>query len=61
MLGFFVSSGLFLLDEIKSGNAVHYFNFPMLFFIWFGLGLAAVRTIKANARDAWLAKTTASP
>jgi len=50
-LGLLVSSGLFLLDEIKSGHAVQYFNLPMLFFIWFGLGLATVRTIKADFRE----------
>jgi hypothetical protein len=59
-LGFRVSCGLFLVDEIKSGNAVHYINYPMIVFIWFGLGLAAVRTARferaqaiaaANARN----------
>ena len=45
-LGFLVSSIFYLFDEVKSGNGVQYINYPMIMFIWFGFGLAAVRTIR---------------
>ena len=48
--GFFVSLGLLLLDEIKSGNIVQTINFAMVAFIWLGWAVAAQRTLKYNIR-----------
>jgi O-antigen ligase len=47
-LGFLMSLGFFLLDEIKSGNAVQTVNYAMVMWIWLGLGLAAQRTLLAD-------------
>ncbi len=59
-LGFLVSCGLFLVDEIKSGNAVQYINYPMLVFIWFGLALGAVRTAKEDVFMAGQSRRTSA-
>jgi O-antigen ligase len=48
-LGFFVSIGIWLLDEIKSGSMVQSMNFTMLAFIWLGWAVAAQRTLRFNA------------
>jgi len=45
-LSFLVSLIFFLLDEYKSGNAVQSINYPMIAWIWLGLALAAVRTLR---------------
>ena len=45
-LGFLVSIGFFLLDEIKSGNAVQTINYAMVCWIWLALGLAAQRSLR---------------
>jgi hypothetical protein len=47
-LGFLMSLVFFLLDEIKSGNAVQHINFPMIVWIWLGLALAALRTLRSE-------------
>jgi hypothetical protein len=47
-LGFLMSLILFLVDEFKAGNAVQYINYPMIVFIWLGLAIAAVRTLKSE-------------
>jgi len=60
-LGFLMSLGLYLLDEFKSGHAVQDFNLPMIIFIWFGLGLATVRTIRAELLDLRRAKQAEPP
>jgi O-antigen ligase len=51
-LGFLMSLGFFLIDEVKSGNAVQSINYPMIMWIWLGLGLAAWRTLKAEVAEA---------
>lgn len=48
--GFFVSLGLLLLDEFKSGNIVQTINHAMLCFIWLGWAIAAQRTLKFNLK-----------
>jgi len=45
-LGFLMSIGFFLVDEVKSGNAVQTINYAMLAWIWLALGLAAQRTLR---------------
>lgn len=47
-LGFLVSVAFFLIDEVKSGNAVQTANYPMVMWIWLGLGLSSWRTLKAE-------------
>jgi len=47
-LGFLVSQVFFLIDEVKSGNAVQTINYAMVAWIWLGLGLASWRTLKAD-------------
>lgn len=51
-LGFLVSLAFFLIDEVKSGNGVQSMNFPMVMWIWLGLGLASWRTLKAEQLQA---------
>ncbi|MBL8202141.1 MAG: O-antigen ligase family protein [Chromatiales bacterium] len=51
-LGFLMSLGFFLVDEVKSGNAVQTINYAMVAWIWLGLGLAAQRSLKAGASAA---------
>ncbi len=48
-LGFAMSLMFFLLDEVKSGNAVQTINYAMVVWIWLGLGLAAHRTLNLEA------------
>jgi hypothetical protein len=43
-----VSVGFFLIDEVKSGNAVQTANYPMVVWIWLGLALSSWRTLKAE-------------
>jgi hypothetical protein len=50
-LGFLMSIGFFLLDEIKSGNAVQTINYAMVCWIWLALGLAAQRSLKVVAAE----------
>ncbi|MDH4023726.1 MAG: O-antigen ligase family protein, partial [Gammaproteobacteria bacterium] len=50
-LGFLVSLAFFLLDEIKSGNAVQTVNYAMVAWIWLGLGLAAHRTLLTDVAE----------
>ena len=50
-LGFLVSLAFFLIDEVKSGNAVQTINYGMVVWIWLGLGLAAYRTLKVEALE----------
>ncbi|MBI3626426.1 O-antigen ligase family protein [Candidatus Uhrbacteria bacterium] len=45
-LGFLMSVVLFLIDEVKAGNAVQHINYPMIAWIWLGLANAAVRTLR---------------
>ena len=47
-LGFLMSVVFFLLDEFKSGNAVHTINYAMIVWIWLGLVNAAVKTLRVE-------------
>lgn len=59
-LGFFMSLSLFLLDEVKSGNAVQSINYAMLAWIWLGLSLAAVRTARLDIARRAVARRAAA-
>ena len=51
-LAFMVSTGVWMLDEIKSGNIVQSVNFPMISFIWLGWVVAAQRTLRYSNQQA---------
>jgi O-antigen ligase len=51
-LGFLMSLAFFLLDEVKSGNAVQTISYGMISWIWLGLGLAAWRTLMSDVAAA---------
>jgi O-antigen ligase len=57
-LGFLMSLAFFLLDEVKSGNAVQTISYGMISWIWVGLGLAAWRTLMADVAAARLRRST---
>lgn len=58
-LAFLMSLASFVLDEIKSGNAVQTVNYAMIAWVWLGLGLAAWRTLRIEVATARMRRAPA--